>query len=490
MISVPNLRQLLSGSKLLLLFCSLSLFSSCELFKKAQGDKDVIKTGDQLDPISGRKVYDPETGTYIIVEEYPSEKMDTIIWKEITTSMYPPITSDGITVNEGNPVELIRVGDFGSEILSSYNVSILLPFLSDKFNPDKPEIYSNSQWALHFYGGLKIALDELSGEGVRLNVSVLDSKASDRTVADLLRNNTSLFNANLIIGPYRRDNVRLLAEFARYNNITYISPHSAASRLSQRNPNYIQVSPTLRTHCEAITRDVRRNYQTGQVILVARNKPAEIARFKYFHDENYLISAGMDTSKFREFIVDDQSADFGNMDVMPFIALEDTTVFIIPSWSNETFIYSFLRKVNLAKGEDNHIVVYGMPQWMRFERADFDYYEKLNVHVSSSSYLDPLSPSVQLFKRKFFDRYGAIPSDEAFLGYDTMLYFGRMLNKYGTKFQYYLDREPFRSLHTRFEFGKVIIPTTTGMENLPVEQFENKYVNILKFQDYQFQLSY
>ena len=181
--------------------------------------------------------------------------------------------------------------------------------------------------------------------------------------------------------------------------------------------------------------------------------------------------------------------------MLPFISLQDTAVFIVPSWSNETFIYSFLQKLDLARGggvegeEDVHVVVYGMPQWMDFERVDFSYYEKLNVHVSSSIYLDPLAPEVQLFKRRFYERFGTIPQPEAFQGYDVMLYFGRMIHKYGTKFQYSLDREMKQTLHTRFEFDQVVRPVTIGRENLPIEQFENKYINILTFKNFQFQLA-
>ena len=129
-----------------------------------------------------------------------------------------------------------------------------------------------------------------------------------------------------------------------------------------------------------------------------------------------------------------------------------------------------------------------MPQWRDFERIDFDYYDKLNVHISVSSYLDPLSPEIRLFKQNFYDRFGAIPKEEAFLGYDLTLYCGRMLKKHGTKFQYFLNEEPTKALHTRFQIEPVIrVGTTSGVELPRVLQFENKFVNILRFYNYQFQ---
>ena len=489
MTSVQNRPQQSSGNKFLLVLCLLSLLSSCDLFKKVQGDDDITKTGEELDEIRGKKVYDPETGTYIIVEETPTEKMDTIKWRDLPSISNPPITSEGAFVENVQGKELIRTGDFGSEFFSSYDIALVLPFLTDRYKRSNSRIDSKSHWAINYYGGARLALDDLKEEGISINLSVLDSKASENEVRALTRKGDGLKNANLIIGPYRRNNVKTMADFAKQENITFVSPYSASANISERNPDYIQVNPTLETHCKAITRHARERYRTDQIILVSQDNQAEIDRFKFFHDENFVLSLG-DTTRFREYIISESSVDLNQVNVLPLMQFGDTTVFIIPSWSEETFIISFLRKLYLAQTEENTIVVYGMPQWMKYERVDYDHFEKLNVHVSSGSYIDPFSTDAQFFKRRFYDTYGTAPREEAYLGYDVMRYFGKMLNKYGTKFQYWLDQEAAQQLHTTFEFDRVVVPTTTGAENLPIEQFENKYVNILRFQDYQFQQSY
>ncbi len=491
MISVQNLLQPLNGNKsltLLLVICVCSL-SSCELFRKAQGDKDVTEIGETLDPISGRKVFDPETGTYVIIEDTtPSEKMDTIVWKEIPTSSYPPITSDGVDLGgSGNPTDVIRTDNIGSEFLSSYNISLILPFLTDRFSPTAPSIYENSLWALNFYSGAKLALDLLSSEGVKINLSVLDTKASPSVMTGMLRNNNDLNRANLIIGPYRRENVGLVADAVRTRDQVLVSPHSAATGIVGQNPNYIQVNPTLQTHSEAIMRHALQHFRPEQIVLVSRARDPERERLAYFYNEYKKVTGSMDTTRLQELIISDETASLENIEVLPFIELGDTTVFIIPSWS-ETFVYSLLRKIDTSKEPTDQIYVYGMPQWMQFERIDYSYYEKLNVRISTSSFVDPLSPQIQLFQRQFYDRFGATPTEEAYLGYDVVLYFGRMLNKYGTKFQYSMEKDPQSMLLTRFDFERVVAPTTTGVEFGPIQKFENKYVNIVKFQDYQFQV--
>ncbi|MBK8704924.1 MAG: hypothetical protein IPN33_16025 [Saprospiraceae bacterium] len=127
-----------------------------------------------------------------------------------------------------------------------------------------------------------------------------------------------------------------------------------------------------------------------------------------------------------------------------------------------------------------------MPQWITFDKIDFSYYEKLHIHISASSYIDPISVDVQSFKRQYFDRFGAVPVEESFLGYDVTLYFGRMLHKYGSKFQRSFDRNAYTGLQTRFDFQPVMKANAAGSDRYQIEQYENSFIHILKFQDYQF----
>lgn len=484
--SAPNLRLLLNGNnRLLLLALLFAVTTSCELFQPVQETRREDR--DNLDPIQGRRVYDEETGEWVVISNMLSEELDTINWRELPESEFPPIVSSGAFTDAGEQAQ-VRTNEYGSEFYNAYNVAVVLPFLTDRFDPATGNIDPNSSWALHFYSGARMALQQLESEGVSLKLDVLDSKASTMEVTRLIQSNPALRQSHFILGPYLRDNISELAKFAKQEEITMASPYSAAMDLTDNNPHFIQMSPTLPTHCAAIARHALERFDTGQIVLVSRDDPAEKSRLQYFQSEHFRRAGSRNATKLQEFIIGTQTGDYSDLNNMPFIQLQDTTVFLIPSWE-ENFVYSFLRKLDLAKEEYQHVIVYGMPQWMRFQYIDLDYYEKMNVHVSSNYYLDPLAPSIQFFKRKYFEDYGAVAPLEAFLGFDAMLYFGRMLKKHGTKFQYLLESEPEQYLHTRFEFERVVTPTTTGVENPPVERFENKYVHILRFKDYQFQLT-
>lgn len=499
MISAPSHRQPLNGNKVLSAFqwmCALLfgvlLFSSCELFKPISqgGGTDPKDDKEELDPIQGRRVYDPATGTFVVVQNAPTDPMDTIRWRDIPSTLEPPIysTSAPIAQNPGgtNPVTPIGVGEGNSQLLSSYNVAVVLPFLSDRYNAVDGRIASNSIWALQFYNGMQMAFDELNQAGISLNVNVLDTKASQSEVNSLTRFNRELNSAHMIIGPYLRDNAALLAEKARLTGAVLVSPQSASSSVSARNPNYVQVKPTLETHCKAIMQHALQNHTRDQIVLVGMDTEAETARFEYFQREYERLNGLEDTEPLRRLVIDTTKLDMQSVDLKPWFSFDGESVFILPSWSKETFVYNFLRKLDLDRQQYQMVRVYGMPQWMDYERIDFDYYEKLNVHVSSSAFIDDLNPDIRAFKRRYYERYGEIPEEQAFLGYDVTNYFCRMINTHGTKFQYRLQENVGEVLHTDFQFQPVIIPTTTGVEFPQVERWENQFVNILRFQNYRF----
>jgi len=49
-----------------------------------------------------------------------------------------------------------------------------------------------------------------------------------------------------------------------------------------------------------------------------------------------------------------------------------------------------------------------------------------------------------------------VPTEQAFKGYDTVLYFGRMLKEYGPSFYNKLDQNYKDMLHTRFAINRVV----------------------------------
>ncbi|MFK8103751.1 MAG: hypothetical protein AB8G15_14550, partial [Saprospiraceae bacterium] len=271
MILVQNLRQRLSGNKALFfsLFVLLLTTTSCDPLKKAKSS-GTVSDGD-LDPIEGKKRYNPKTKKYEDIR-LEKENVDTIRWVDNPTK--PPIksdpsqygsgkdgTKDGTT--NGTGTTTLEPG-----MMEKYNVAILLPFLTDRFREYDAEINEKSMLALDFYSGAKLAFDELAKEGTRLEVSVYDTKATDAETRRIL-DFPAVKDAQLIIGPIRKSDIKMVANFAKTNQKTLVSPLRPYDDIVNENPFFIQNKPSLKSHCEAITRHVRKNYDADQVVLLS-----------------------------------------------------------------------------------------------------------------------------------------------------------------------------------------------------------------------------
>lgn len=508
MTSAPNHQPLLSGNKLgAFAFVALLLFfvSSCDALKPvAQPDPPRTETedgeeGEELDPLQSRRVYDPETGTWVYVQNAPTDKMDTIQWTAVPEERSQPIIEDGssayvpppgstttIDPNTGRPVAQTGTTPSGSRLLSAYNVEFALPFLTDRYLGSEDKVDANSTWALHFWSGAKMALDDMQAAEVGYNVKVQDTKAQKSTVQQLAAS-PAFQQSHLIIGPYLKDNVSLMAESARGRESVVISPYSASGGVTENNPNYIQVNPTLETHLRSLIKHAYQTQDAERIVLVTGTDPGQKARLAYIQDEYKILTENAEIAPLEELAVDINDA---TVNLGQYLGGRRKTVFIVPIYEDESFVSNFLRLLYQKTRSDfgSSVAVYGMPQWKDYQRINFDYYEGTNVHISSSVFIDKLDPAVRAFRRKFYEQHAVLPRDEAYVGYDVTRYFLRMAAENGTRFQYALEANPEDLLHTKFRFEPVAtVPVeATDFEQATLDRFENKFVNILRFSNYVF----
>lgn len=389
-------------------------------------------------------------------------------------------------VDDPNAIDSTTVDEIDSYYLkSTYNVSILMPLQADKVNTAGDKVPSSAVRGMNFYEGSLLALQQLSAEGINLDVSIFDTKRSTAVVQALVDNKT-LETQDLIIGPASTDNLRIVANATQKTNTPVVSLNLSSS-IASENPSYIQASPYFATHADAIMEYVKTKYAGRNIVLAVPAEGNESNRFYAFRNADALLSSSLGSSNMKEYIdgkTDKRAYQF--KDIQNYLTVRDTTVFIVPS-SNQEYVSGLLRTLSLTRNRFP-VVVFGLPSWLSFEKIDYQYYENLNVHVSSSTYINKQDIATKNFEEQFKLAYGMFPTSEAYKGYDLMLYFGRMLNKYGTGFLNQLEENPAEHLHSIFAFERVPINTGSIEEgNYRTKQFENKYVNILRFRDFYFQ---
>jgi len=390
--------------------------------------------------------------------------MDTVRWTN-PANPKPPITND-----PSRPGEKPRPNTGGSG--ETYHIAMLLPFLTEQF--DQTNVPDKSRLALQFYSGAKIALDEISREGgVNLVVDVYDTHVSDADFQKVMADRR-FAKSDVFIGPIRTSHVEIMAGWARQNRKIVISPESPNSGLTHQNPDFIQINPSLRAHCEAIAGYVCSQSAQNIVTLICKQKEAE--RLPYFQE--YAAARGCPA--FGELIVPDETTNFDKTDLKACFRPGKTAVFILPSWSNQDFVMAFFRKLKAAKG-NNKVEVYGMPQWKNYESIEPEYLSLLNVHISSASYIDYQSPQINAFQQTFYEATGALPDDDGFNGYEVTKFAGDMLKKYGLSFPERIKQAHFAGLRGDFWIQPVKDQAVADSRRNDYDYLENKFVYILKF---------
>jgi len=295
-------------------------------------------------------------------------------------------------------------------------------------------------------------------------------------------------NASDIVGPYSRKALKVAADYAAKQHIPLVSPWQASSKIAKENPYYIQLRPNLDEHYVSIFSDIKNNYQDLEhVHIIARNTDIKDSkRLKKLQRMAKKVWGDSDENHLQELLVVQDSIDYGQTAFDSIFVTDQPNVMIIPNWSfeDEAFIYGTLRRLSVEKGITD-VVVYGMPIMIESDKINFDHYSALNMKVARSKFVDERDGDVNRFKSDFLRKYGALPTDDAYEGYDNLMYIGRNLTEYGKNFQYFLGKDDGYYLQA----GYKVSPTKKGQEMKDprdVDYFENKNVDIIEFENNRF----
>lgn len=512
--------RLVFNTSVFLLVILLGL-SSCKTI--APNGNNTQKSNDQLDPIIAKNTNPKDTirgGNYTpitSVKEQSPKTQDTIAWcdtlqKNATERVVVCFEKVGNQAIKADTVAILSIDnnalyhpttvDTTIRQKLAYQVAIMMPFMSHSFVPAYGrEIPIKSIKALEFYEGVLIALDSLKREGVNLFVNVFDTGRDTAIVQELLTKR-ELQEADMIIGPFTSKNLKLVAQFAKENQKTLISPLNSRHDLVQDNPYFIQVNPCFDVHSKHIIEHLSQvrskryyvgNPMTQNLLILALNRDSSrVASLqKHYAAQQNDLTASIPT-------LIRQSATIDIDDIKSFLKKDELNIIIMPTFHNEGFIYNSLReiqklvdKVDPRRGYQ--IVVIGMDRWRYFSRINFEYYESLNLHFSSEYFTDLRKETVRQFRADYKAIYGIGSREFGFKGFDIMLFFGRMIHKYGINFPSHLWKERAVYNHTRFQIEptyNTLLPLDNNLQEQYVPQlrsYENKYVNFLKFSDYQLQ---
>lgn len=366
--------------------------------------------------------------------------------------------------------------NYTGEKKNEYNIAFFLPFHADEANSiDLEKIikgddqFSNkTNVALQFYEGAIMAIDSLKKLNLNAKIFVYDVDDKDSAAIDNILKKPELASMDLMIGPLYGSGFIPVANFAKEHSIAIVSPFTQINKILFANPYVSKVSPSVTMQVEQMAHFVVDSFKTQNIILVNNSNPKELSFFNTFKN-----SANADLIKAGMTIADSVRIGFGLGNTQSMLSTTKVNVIVLPS-NNQSYVTEFISSMNTLK-DKYKIVLFGLQNWMNYDNLDFEYLNNLSLHIPSNTFVDYQNPSTLSFVKNYRLKYKTDPEIYVFQGFDISYSFISLLQKEGTGFLKNLGENKFQGFGSNYCFSQ--FPADSG--------FENKFVYILKYKDYQ-----
>jgi len=438
---------------------NLALIVICVLLSACNTQKELKDVSPVIDP-NVPTVYNPSTGEYEPVQD-PAALVDTVKWVENPTA--------------GPPIGAAVAAPGGKKEV--YDVGILIPLKSDNID-FTGRIGAKARRFLNYYGGVKIALQDLAKDGILINATIHDTHESVDDVEDQL---ASLKNADAIIGPYNRNCLVKAAKFAGDHKVPVFSPWTPSLKIKEESDYFVQIVPGLATHADVAMQYASENFDSAKFFLVATPENKDESRMTLYQDAYSKYNPGKEPLE--KLVLDEASVVPDSKDLTTIYVPDVLNVFVMPYYqrADEDFVNDVIRKVHAEHG-DVEVAVIGLPQWMNFRNMNPDHLEDLNTLITAVQFVDNTDAKIQNFNERFYVKYGSIPEPAAWQGYELMKYIGESLNKYGSGFLTDISDE----INADFRIRPVYAGVPRPEQQNKIQYFENKGVEVLLFVNQQF----
>jgi hypothetical protein len=330
--------------------------------------------------------------------------------------------------------------------LTEADISLLLPFNLNRIKVSTASKIETekSALAIDFYQGFKLGLDSVAATtSMNFRLNVLDTRDNNIQITTLLKSG-QLTGSKLIVGPVFPDGIRFITNYSIANNIPVVSPLAASHPNEFNNPHLISMVNNIEVHAEKMGTYISGKYDPGKTViaLISTRKP-----------DDELLAAPLrhyfQQGKGTQFTFEEYSSVF----TMETKKLPGKDYVILLTSTERPFVVATLDKLVKMKGAGARLSLFGHPNWLK-QNYNTDKLQALNTKITSSYMVDYKSPAVISFIKKYRNVYNFEPGEYSFKGFDTGLYFGRLLAEHGVSFLKYIPREKYRGLQNSFSFVK------------------------------------
>jgi hypothetical protein len=359
-----------------------------------------------------------------------------------------------------------------------YNVGLFLPFsyLDDSARLERVQ----QDWTFRFYEGVKLGLDKLKDEDIKVNLIAFDTRDAQTPLRTMLETEEAK-SLDFIIGPVFQSSVIQVSAFAKEQQINMLNPLSSNSEITKDNPFAFLYYPSNESLAMAAADYALENFTDNKNVAVfysgLNDRPRaslykEILEKDSFNIPIFEMVSPQESSKIQLMLVEDEEVDKDSVVVAAMLAEMDSlreagvkdweiyeerdflekSLLILPDSIGHIFVASDAASLSASAlsaidAREDTIMYIGSSRFLASEQGlSFEQLERINAIFTSSNWIDYNTDEVAEFRERYELAYNAYPRKDdrlgdPYLGYDIMVTYGRLLHQYGQYFQVGLKRK-------------------------------------------------
>ena len=275
------------------------------------------------------------------------------------------------------------------------NIAVIMPFRLDAqtSGDDRQQMR-----AVEFYEGFMLAVDEAQQKGQKILIQTYD--LGTKTMAEILATK-SLLDADLIIAPMEAEEVKVVADFGRENDVPVLSAFAYNPEWSKNNRQLIQLNTSKYGLYDILTADLVKRFSDYDFVFINDSAFAKKADPYAAYLKKELKARNINSYDFtfgnpERLASIDSTLNIVHHNILYIPVVNDREAMrrMFPCLKCTTFDAETGQK-------EGQTAILGYPEWVLYTGDFMDYYYDMNVYMFSKFYVNPFEESVKKFNADF-----------------------------------------------------------------------------------------
>ena len=280
---------------------------------------------------------------------------------------------------------------------------------------------------IEFYEGIELALGQLAGEGVSVELNVADVSGKDAAAVDEAFASHRLGESDLIVALLLRESFDRAAELARQAGVYIVNPMATRSELCSENAYMVKIQPGTAGLIDIMLRNIKAERPDGHLYIIHSGSKTE----KPVLDELKKQLSERGDLKYTLFNWSQSARLAGTLKNTPGCSV--ISIYDEGRDANRVYAGNLLNRLSAIK--TGTPTLYTLVDYTHeYGDVDFNQLQMLGYHTFATGW-DMTNEVHVAFLKAFRDRYGSEPTSPlAATGYDLALYLVRGLDQRGSDF--------------------------------------------------------